>query len=63
MRDIFAAKQVSQGGIVRRKVRDIENYAGRAVFEAELRHRGFHAVKNAGHLIIFCNQEPIRFVL
>ena len=63
MRDIFRAKQVSVGGVIRRKIRDIEKYAGREVFENELRRRGFHAVENAGHLIIFCNQEPIRLVL
>jgi len=63
MRDIFSAKQVSTGGVIRRKIRDIEKYAGREVFERELRRRGFHAVENSGHLIIFCNQEPIRQVL
>ncbi|MGC1496076.1 MAG: hypothetical protein WA790_09720 [Sulfitobacter sp.] len=63
MQDIFAAKQVSQGGIIRRKVRDIEKYAGLDVFLKELKRRGFHAVENSGHLIIFCNQQPIKLVL
>ena len=63
MRDVFSAKQVSAGGVIRRKLRDIEKYAGRDAFENELRRRGFHAVENSGHLIIFCNQEPIRLVL
>ncbi len=60
MRDVFGAKQVSKGGVIRRKVRDIETYVGRDVFEAEVRRRGFRAIENAGHVIVICNQAPIR---
>lgn len=60
---LFSAKSAREGGVVRRKLRDIERYVGRAAFEAELRRRGFHAVENAGQLIIFCNQEPIRLIV
>lgn len=60
---LFSAKAAGEGGVIRRKIRDIERYVGRAYFEAELRRRGYHAVENAGQLIIFCNQEPIRVVL
>jgi hypothetical protein len=52
-----------EGGVVRRNLRDIERYVGRDTFERELRRRGYHAVENAGQLIIFCNQEPIRLIL
>ncbi|MDG1068467.1 MAG: N-(5'-phosphoribosyl)anthranilate isomerase [Sulfitobacter sp.] len=60
---LFTAKAAREGGVVRRNLRDIERYVGRTAFEAELRRRGYHAVENAGQLIIFCNQEPIRLIL
>ncbi|QUJ77711.1 N-(5'-phosphoribosyl)anthranilate isomerase [Sulfitobacter albidus] len=63
MIDLFSARAAARGGVIRRSVRDIEKYVGRVEFEDELRRRGFHAVENAGQLVIFCNQEPIRLVL
>jgi hypothetical protein len=59
---LFTTKAAREGGVVRRNLRDIERYVGRTAFEAELRRRGYHAVENAGQLIIFCNQEPIRLI-
>ncbi|APE43289.1 N-(5'-phosphoribosyl)anthranilate isomerase [Sulfitobacter alexandrii] len=63
LRDVFSAKQVLTGGIIRRKTRDIERYVGREAFESEVRRRGFQAVENAGHIIVFCNQERIRCIV
>ncbi|MFD2741098.1 N-(5'-phosphoribosyl)anthranilate isomerase [Sulfitobacter aestuarii] len=60
---MFSSRAACSGGVIRRNLRDIERYVGIAAFEAELRRRGFHAMENAGQLVIFCNQEPIRFVL
>jgi hypothetical protein len=59
---LFSAKAAREGGVVRRKIRDIERYVGLEEFLAELNRRGFHAVENAGQLVIFCNQEPIRLI-
>lgn len=59
---VFSAKAVREGGVVRRKVRDIERYVGMDVFLEELDRRGFPVVENAGQLIIFCNQEPVRML-
>jgi hypothetical protein len=61
--DLFSARAASSGGVVRRKARDIERLVGRVEFEQELLRRGFHAIENAGQIVIFCNQEPIRVVL
>ncbi len=63
MLHLFSSKAARQGAVIRRKTRDIERYVGRATFEAELRRRGYHAVENAGQLVIFCNQEPIHRVV
>ena len=60
---VFSAKAAREGGVIRRKLRDIERYVGREAFEDELKRRGYHAVENAGQLIIFCNQEPVRLIL
>lgn len=57
--DLFSSKSARDGAVIRRKLRDIDRYVGRDVFKAELQRRGYHAVENAGQLIIFCNQEPV----
>lgn len=59
---LFTAKSARAGGVVRRKVRDMERMVGREAFLAEIRHRGFTAVENAGQVIVFCNAEPVRLV-
>ncbi len=63
MQHLFDSKAVRDGAVIRRKLRDIEHFVGRPVFEAELRRRGYRAFENAGQLVIFCNREPIRQVL
>ena len=50
---VFSAKAAREGGIVRRKLRDIEKYVGRNAFETELARRGYHAIENAGQMVIF----------
>lgn len=59
-RHLFNAKAARDGGIVRRKVRDMERMVGRETFREELARRGFTAVENAGQVIVFCNAEPLR---
>lgn len=61
LREVFASKSVQRGEVIRRKLRDIERYAGKDLFQKELQRRGFRAIENAGQVIIFCNQEPIRY--
>jgi hypothetical protein len=56
---LFSAKSVAEGGIIRRKVADVERLIGRRRFLYEVNRRGFHAVENAGQFIVFCNQDPV----
>jgi hypothetical protein len=56
---LFSAKSVAEGGIIRRKVADVERLIGRKRFLYEVNRRGFHAVENAGQFIVFCNQDPV----
>ncbi len=59
LRQLFIAQAAAEGGIVRRKVRDVERIIGRERFAAELRRRGFRVVENAGQFVIFCKREPV----
>lgn len=60
---LFSARSAAEGGIVRRKVQDVDRILGRDRFLLEVRRRGFRVVENAGQFIIFCNREPVRIVL
>lgn len=62
-RHLFSAQSARDGGVVRRKVRDMERMVGRDVFTAEIRRRGYFAVENAGQIIVFCNAEPVKVVV
>ena len=59
---IFSARTAAEGGIVRRKVSDVERLVGRERFLAEVRRRGFRVVENAGHFVVFCNAMPVRLL-
>lgn len=59
---LFSAQTAIRGGVVRRKVRDVERILGRDAFEAEIRRRGYRAIENAGHFVIFCNREALRLI-
>ena len=60
LNDLFSSKAVNQGGVIRRKARDIERFAGMARFLAEIDRRGFQAIENGGQIVIFCNRAPLR---
>ncbi|MFY0645902.1 MAG: N-(5'-phosphoribosyl)anthranilate isomerase [Sulfitobacter geojensis] len=61
--DLFSLRAAANGVVVRRKKRDIERYVGMKEFKGALRRRGFRAIENAGQIVIFCNQEPVRAIL
>lgn len=58
--ELFSSRQAREGGVIRRKVRDVERYVGREPFLEEMRRRGFTVLENAGQFIVICNREPIR---
>jgi hypothetical protein len=62
LRDMFASKAVMEGAVIRRKARDIERFAGMALFMSEAHRRGYQVAENAGQIIIFCNREPVRWL-
>jgi len=62
MAQLFSSKSACNGGVVRRKVRDVERIVGRRAFIDELRRRGYHAVENSGDFVVFCNNAPIAVI-
>ncbi|MDF1855496.1 N-(5'-phosphoribosyl)anthranilate isomerase [Pseudooceanicola sp.] len=60
LNQVFAAKAARNGGVVRRNLRDVEREVGLDWFRHEIRRRGFHAVENAGQIVVFCNNAPVR---
>lgn len=59
LNDLFASKAVKQGGVIRRKARDIERFAGMDLFLSEIDRRGYQVAENSGQIVIFCNRAPI----
>ena len=59
---VFASKEAAAGGVVKRQVRDVERLVGRRAFLEEVERRGFQAVENHRHFVVFCNALPVRRV-
>jgi len=63
LRQLFSSRAARDGGIVRRKVRDVERILGRDAFMREMQRRGFSVVENGGQFVIFCNRDDLRIVV
>jgi hypothetical protein len=59
---IFTAKAARQGGVVRRKIRDVEREIGRDALELAVRRRGFHLLECGEDYVIVCHTAPIRVI-
>ncbi|MHA7874400.1 N-(5'-phosphoribosyl)anthranilate isomerase [Roseivivax sp.] len=57
---LFGAKAVAKGGVVRRSVRDVQRMIGREAFLREVRMRGFHLVECGGQFIVICNSGKVK---
>lgn len=62
LNDLFSWKAVQQGGVIRRKARDVERFAGMERFMAENARRGYQVAENSGQIVIFCNRAPVRWL-
>jgi hypothetical protein len=63
LNQMFGSKSAIEGGVVRRKVRDVERLVGRDRFLGLMRARGFRVVENAGHFVVFCSAGPFQICL
>ena len=63
MRQMFATHTALDGGVVRRKVSDIDRIVGREAFLSAMQKRGYRVVENAGHFVVFCNSDAVHLRL
>ena len=59
LRQIFEAKAVREGGIVRRAVQDVEREVGRGRLFEEVARRGFHMIECGGQFVIICRTSDL----
>ena len=59
---IFSAKAVQRGGVVRRAVAIVEREIGRERLMEEVDRRGFHLIECGGQFVIICNGGQIRIL-
>ena len=57
---VVSSQAAREGGVIRRKIRDVDRVIGREAFPAEKRRRGCKVLENAGQYVVSCNREPIR---
>ena len=57
--EMFSAKAVSDGGVIRRHRGWVDREIGRARFVAEVRDRGFHLLETGDQLIVVCHRGAI----
>jgi hypothetical protein len=62
IRQIFRAQTVRNGGIVRRKIASVTQYASAAALETEVRRRGFHMVVSGDQYVILCNAGEFHLI-
>lgn len=63
LRHLLSSRAARDGGVIRRKIRDIERFVGRGAFLEEMRRRGSAVVENSGQFVIFCNRDPLRRIV
>ncbi len=57
---VFSARAVARGAVVRRAVHWVEREIGRDRFIEEVRLRGYCLLEAGGQFIVICNRGPIR---
>ncbi|MEL6450466.1 MAG: N-(5'-phosphoribosyl)anthranilate isomerase [Pseudomonadota bacterium] len=60
---VFSAKAVQTGGVIRRAVPWVEREIGRARFVAEVERRGFHLWECGSQFVVICTPGPIRRIV
>jgi hypothetical protein len=60
--EVFSAKSVARGGVIRRDLRWIDREIGRKRFIAEVRARGFHLIGTGDQWIVICYTGFLRVI-
>lgn len=58
----FDCPAVRKGGLFRTSLKAVGLGAGMARFKEELQRRNFRALENNGHIVVFCNTEPVEIL-
>ncbi|MFN7597953.1 MAG: N-(5'-phosphoribosyl)anthranilate isomerase, partial [Cereibacter sp.] len=58
--EVFGAKSVARGGVIRRDLGWIDREIGREQFIAEVRARGFCLIETGGQRIVICHPGCLR---
>ncbi|UMA65270.1 hypothetical protein LVO79_02005 [Roseivivax marinus] len=59
LEQLFAARTVRRGGVVRRATRDVERMVGRRAFREAVRERGFHLVECGDQFVVLCSTDKL----
>ncbi len=59
---IFKAKAVENGGIVRRKIVNVEKCASFKYLVKEVEARGFHLIETGDQYVIICNSGNFKLL-
>ncbi len=57
---LFAAKAAQSGGVVRRRLRDVEEIVGLDRFREAVARRGFIAITDGQQVVVFCHAGGVR---
>ena len=57
--EVFSAKAVTRGGVIRRNRRWVEAEVGLVRFENAVRARGFHLIEAGDQLVVICHSGPV----
>ncbi|MCB1396285.1 MAG: N-(5'-phosphoribosyl)anthranilate isomerase [Rhodobacteraceae bacterium] len=60
---VFSAKAVEKGGVIRRSVAWVDHEIGRDRLADEVRQRGFHLLEAGGQFIVVCTRGPISWIV
>jgi hypothetical protein len=52
----------AEGGVVRRRIVDVDGTVGADRFLAEVRRHGWRVARNADQYVVFCNRDPVEFL-
>ena len=59
MDQVFSARTVRYGGVVRRSTRWVDAEVGRTTFIDYVRTQGWHLAESNGHYVVFCTDRPV----
>jgi hypothetical protein len=59
---IFESKIAKSGGVVRRRLSSIDQFASRTQLQQECKKRGYHIVEHGNQWLIFCDKAMVKIV-